>query len=654
MKFFNQKTIFILALFGIAVVISNNLLQHKGVFATAEEGLYFTNLDKAADMSGFVWQQDGFGYPVSVVLPQYPLLLVLSKLNVVFSTIQLQHYFYTLLIFLGLLGMWLFTSLIFKSKTQRFLCSIFYLLNLFVISQILSRYLVINIVTWAYLPMFSYLSIYTLHEGFRKKIVAIYILTVIFFSFSYGLPTNLIMIWIPSMMYFISQLFMSREHSLIQLRRIIILIILWMSISLWWIIPYFYLAGSSFAFYSASESFNSLKEVSSFFPVNDILQLKQKYFFDINENPLINWSNYYDSTVVRISTNLIAIIMLLGLFSKKVNKKIFLYTSFIVVFALIAVSSTDVGYLVYGFIFEKFPFLQAFRNPYEKLGLVYVLFYSVFFTYGLVNIFSNRSIRSGLIKTVFFALLIYITTKPLSWGVVYPMDRFVDIPNQYNQVNGFLNSRKDIAGSRVLLLPMLESHVVAMDWGYNGDEGSRYWLDKRAISRNTLYTYNYTAYKDIATKINNNSFSIDDVNKYGIEYIIFDKSIINGADNKISPDDYLALLSKEDLIEDQKDFESLIVYKAKLKEGMIVADSDDIKLTYHENDAQNYVVDIRNQFEDKFLLVFKESFNPNWKAYIDGKEIVGHKVWNEYANSWIVDKKGDYTIDIRFKVWPWE
>lgn len=50
-----------------------------------------------------------------------------------------------------------------------------------------------------------------------------------------------------------------------------------------------------------------------------------------------------------------------------------------------------------------------------------------------------------------------------------------------------------------------------------------------------------------------------------------------------------------------------------------------------------------------FYLNFLESYHPGWQAMIDGQLLNDHQVVNGYANGWLIDKKGDYTIDITYK-----
>ena len=52
-----------------------------------------------------------------------------------------------------------------------------------------------------------------------------------------------------------------------------------------------------------------------------------------------------------------------------------------------------------------------------------------------------------------------------------------------------------------------------------------------------------------------------------------------------------------------------------------------------------------------YVLKLNNSFNSNWELFLNGKEIGkdNHIIVNGFANGWIVNEKGDYTLDIKYK-----
>ncbi len=85
--------------------------------------------------------------------------------------------------------------------------------------------------------------------------------------------------------------------------------------------------------------------------------------------------------------------------------------------------------------------------------------------------------------------------------------------------------------------------------------------------------------------------------------------------------------------------------------------ADPPEIYFRKINPTRYVVEVKGA-ASPYLLVFSESFNPAWRAYIVDKETGRREripderhFWvNGYANSWWVDKLGDYEIQVEF--WP--
>lgn len=59
---------------------------------------------------------------------------------------------------------------------------------------------------------------------------------------------------------------------------------------------------------------------------------------------------------------------------------------------------------------------------------------------------------------------------------------------------------------------------------------------------------------------------------------------------------------------------------------------------------------LRIKASQPYILVFNEAFHPDWKAYIDGREVTEHFSANGYANAWLIKKSGLYEVVLEF--WP--
>lgn len=73
------------------------------------------------------------------------------------------------------------------------------------------------------------------------------------------------------------------------------------------------------------------------------------------------------------------------------------------------------------------------------------------------------------------------------------------------------------------------------------------------------------------------------------------------------------------------------------------------EITFEKINSAGYKVKIRKA-TDKYALILSELYDPAWKIFTnDGFEVTKkHFLANAYANGWIIDKKGDYELTIKF------
>ena len=101
--------------------------------------------------------------------------------------------------------------------------------------------------------------------------------------------------------------------------------------------------------------------------------------------------------------------------------------------------------------------------------------------------------------------------------------------------------------------------------------------------------------------------------------------------------------------------ESMLLYS--LKSGENFADANTLlssnqtnnpSITCQEINPTQYVVHVNTS--TSFSLVFSESYDSGWVAYINGQQIPSqyHFTANGYANGWYINKTGTYTITLEF------
>jgi len=71
-----------------------------------------------------------------------------------------------------------------------------------------------------------------------------------------------------------------------------------------------------------------------------------------------------------------------------------------------------------------------------------------------------------------------------------------------------------------------------------------------------------------------------------------------------------------------------------------------MEVNFKQINSTKYI--IQAKVSKPFFLILSESFDPGWKAYIDGKEQRQHFLVNSYANGWYIDRPGKCNISIEY------
>ena len=213
--------------------------------------------------------------------------------------------------------------------------------------------------------------------------------------------------------------------------------------------------------------------------------------------------------------------------------------------------------------------------------------------------------------------------------------------------------KKDTGDSRLLILPMVPDHGVRYLWGYRGDEPSPTIFGRSTISKDNRAKYSSEKYKELFTAFEQKkdfSSILEDLN---VGYVIVNYDVDYKAVGAISPDTAKKLLVDNTRIEYVDRYGNLWLYRfAQKNPGLFVSDPGVAQVAYQKLSPSNYLVQVRDA-SDPFTLVFKETYHDLWNATVDGQKLTDHYVWGGYANAWKIDKLGSYTINIHFKVWPW-
>ena len=626
----------------VAIFISGVWFRDNKLLASGEEGIPFSDPAKMVSLYSNPWYNTGTGYPIPIVVPRVTFYGLASLVNLVFPNWATQKLIFGLLIFVGTFSTYLLVNLMVKKDFVSTFAALFYMFNLYTMSQVWNRFLYVGMTAWAYLPLFLLLWIKYLEEKKWFWLSSLALSTVVF-SNAFGHPAFLFTLWTPVVLYFFTRLvknrFRPRRDVLNFLKGAILIFI----VNAWWLYPYIKLGNSTFSDISNwKANFDSLLGVSKYFPTKAILILNQTFLFGKN----FWWFGFYTNPwTTGLSILILAIVITGWVKSYKHKAWVFLTSLAVVGWFISKGSNPPFGKAFFGWLFSTIPSSAVLRNPYEKFGIVWLLPYSVFFALGLPKI------KNKLLRIFILFLACGVLVWPIWTGRIMKNKR-VSIPDYYQEANSWLN--QEAYDARLFHVPATVGDGMTYSWNYNGVEPSEFLFDKASVSKILRTKYFDAKYQSLLVSFNENTDFQRIFREMNIGYIILHKDI----DASVPWGDYkkpeVVLKSARNIMLAAR-FGDLDIYKFDgLGQNSLFETSEgSLVIRYTKINPRHYKVFIKGATKP-FSLNFKTTFNDSWKASINNLELKEHTLVYDYANGWRIDKEGDYTIDIVFKVWPWE
>ncbi len=656
------------------------------LLAYAEQGLHLYNLQRTISVYNHIWLDIGFGIASPFYVPRIPYYSFLSglfSLGIANWIIQASIYFVTLLI--GLFSVARLVTLIFKENKWYLphLVAIFYLFNLYVMSQILIRFIDALLLGWALLPLFIFLWINWIRTS-RVIYLACLLIGSFIFSAMFTLVSSLILLWIPLLVYSGTELVIKQNKKKIILTTLLGLVI-WIICNLWWLMPVWGLKDNSYAeMKNSPNNLISLNEVSQYYNISDILLLRQEYFFNAN-GP---WSVKYTAQKFFVISYVLLLFCIIGVIASiRKKEQPFILILFIIAFFLIKGTDPPFGKEIFNFLFTYIPFTQVIRNPYEKLGLLFVLPYIIFSSYGITVIAKKVKRFEYVLLLVVVLIFCFYLVKPMLSENFFPLTYDVTVPNYYLLTNNYIKKRTT---NRLFSLPYLNDSTVHYDWGYVGEEPSEFLFDNESLSKtshipsvdayylmlgkylpqknfpkllelvnsDTIVMHNdfvnepskpdlkmnaqgyLQSWKHITNKKQIGQLDVYSINKYKVPGIIYtaDKiffvgSLESGFDEVLKED--FNIDSDVFMYNSDNNFKSDSLQKPKM--------------SFKKLNNENYLVNITNATKP-FVLVLSMTYNNLWTVSIKKRTVNDHFEINGFENGWLVNKKGSYEVNIVFNV----
>ncbi len=687
-----------------SIIIFSWFSEGKIISNGSEENLNVFHSQISAEHLSTFWNPVAIGWKSAFSMPGYPtfvLLGFLERMNI--QVFLIQAIFLGAIMIVGMLSMYiLIRNGLGMGYPVAFFGSIFYLLNIYSMTQIWKRFIYSHMIAWAYFPLFIYIWIKWIGTG--KLIWLLYfLLSSLIFAYTFSNPVFLSTFWVPATIFVLNQLWQTRKNKKNILEILVsfaVGLILWSAVNFWWLYPTLNL-GSSWTDQTGQtwqSDLSSLHAVSKYFPVWEILLLRQSWYLG-HEN---DWFDFYHNPFIYLIGLMILLIAIYGV----IKSKGFTYWKYLIVLAVVGLfiskgTSFPFGYTFFEILFSKFSLTVALRNSYEKFGIVWLLPYTVFFAIGfsvLLQKFNKikRYIVGGIIISLSYGLLVY----PMWTGDIFPQKHRLNIPQYYIDANNYLKKYSD---NRIFHIPfILEIERLSYSWGYVGEDPSDNLFDPEPASKRGVPPYSLF-YKQMSNHLENKEFSRI-LGLLGIENVIFHKdNIYPKIDLKKTQD----VIESWKGINEKKEFGLLTVYSLdqelirpriftansfihvqSVEEGILkilngaidyistvfileqntilaqdlipdpslflnVKKMSSPNITFEKKSNDSYKVVVKDA-KAPVILVLNNTFDKSWQAKIGKETIVNHIFVNGFANGWIIGNIGDYEVNINLKVWPWD
>lgn len=502
-------------LVSVALVITVIWFRQGVLYGGGESGLYFSDLNLTLKQTLSLWIDSYLGVPLIYQvnnLPFYFFSYFISSLGI--PGWLVQAFFHFILISMGMLSMYALVKITiakeFRFKYLALFAGLFYFLNPYSMSQVWGRGLYMQFVPFASLPLMLLLITLALE---KSKLIFILLLLVVSFIFSIGFtPAYVLTFWIMIIAVFGYYLIIYRKSLQKFLKLIsffIVLLVGWSLVHSWWLVHYFILGNS---LYLANESvtnegLGTLMAVSKYSPFTSVIRLLQDGIFTTS------WlfGDFYSSATFKVISWIIPFFLIFSIPLMRKSKYLVYWGMLLVVALFICLGAGfPLGFL-FVWLFNHFPVLQLFRNPYEKFGIILLISYTPFIALGFFK-FSNILSRhyhkfgkclAGLTAVTIFFVLIW----PMWTGLVVTTKKninFVSIPDYYQNFKDWLKQNNK-ESNRIFMLPFMPGPGVTLSWDgrtYSGADPSINFLDYSIIS--WVQDFPYTRpllseiYKDIS------------------------------------------------------------------------------------------------------------------------------------------------------------
>ena len=477
--------ILIIGLISITWFRGNYLIKGGDSFVTLSPSF-------ALKESSQVWAPwaTGVPFPLNVLGFFFNLQMIfLESLGI--SLVTQQKILYYVFFTIGGLGMYaLFSTLVTGENKQigSLGAALFYMMNPYALSVIWGRQTG-AFLTYGLMPVFLALFIKGL---FSKKGYFEYLFSILTIWLLVPISMSNPGFWLPIWMVLFSFLFffvaINRDNKtviLYALRFFGLLVLFWLFLNLWWILPLSFMVRDVYGTVVLSGEPASIFQWTSLTAVlvNSLRLLGDwTIYAKYGPDPYFSWASIYFTPFFILISFIPPLLALGSPFFKSMRKYVLFFAALAIVgLFLIKGPQAPLGWLN-TLWFKILPFSEAFRSTYEKLGIVVALSYAFLIGVTISGIFGYlrsrlKNVRIKFFKPmpVLFLILIFTIlycvlafpfwTGEIIWagGSVRPSLR-IQVPEYYYEAAEWFE--KQGKNFRILYLPSLPEGGVAYNWEY--------------------------------------------------------------------------------------------------------------------------------------------------------------------------------------------
>lgn len=592
----------ILLFITIAALISAIWFKQGLMYGGAEVGLLTYNPQRSEAIQQYIWwAQSAPGMLVPHFITGVPFYFVLSLLQPILSSANLQALIFLFLLFLMGFGMYQFALIVLgkDKKLLAILAAFFYLFNSYMMVEVWHRFLYTHFFLAAFLPIFLIFWWKWITKG-RFLFLIIFLLFNLAASYMFGNLASVLTVWLSLFLITATSIVFPWKGKTNALRvsfRFFIGAIFWFLTNFWWLIPVFTVAtGLLPEQHSSEDNINTLINISRQTILPYTLQFANPFYLYYTSELGAVFNNIFFRIIPWIPTAVI-FIGLITAFKRKVVAGFGVLYILSIIFSKGA--ATPFGY-PYIWSFLNIYSLGVIRNPFEKLGIMLPLFGSILFVVGLETILAWGRKKIGFGKSVFLIVIIFtsifIFAHPVFFGTVLkkPVEPvLVEVPASYKQADEWFKLQADKDGN-ILHLPYSGKDVVTYNWeyGYHGvDINELLFNFYPSITRNlgmktiddTLSSLSFLFYDPFLL---DKDQLLRQLENFNVKFILLHKDVkwtdisTFGKDIKIIDTQKLEnSLNILNFLEKKVSFGELVIYKLKdefYKEKIIFADFPDL------------------------------------------------------------------------------